>query len=73
VELLGQFTLGRQFVAWLENAERQLLADTLADLLERAARVDRAKIRRRRRSGGPMVRTSLAPNRRGLLGAAGRI
>ena len=39
-ELLGQIAFGRQLVARLENAERELLADAFAAFLERTPRVD---------------------------------
>ena len=35
-ELLRQIAFGRELVARLEDAERELLADTLANLLERS-------------------------------------
>ncbi len=39
-ELLREIALRRQLVAGLEHAERQLLANALADFLERAPRVN---------------------------------
>ena len=60
-ELLGEIALRRQLVARLEDAERELLADALADLLERAPRVDRPKARRRRRAGRTVIGGAIAP------------
>ena len=50
-----EVALRRQFVAGLEHTERELLADALADLLKRPARVDRPETRRCRGPGGAMV------------------
>ena len=69
-ELLGEIALRRQLVAGLEHAERQLLADALADFLERAPRVNRPKSRRGRRAGGTVIGGPIAPVRRGGRGRA---
>src|SRR6185436_14647460 len=70
-ELLGQITLGRQLVARLENAKRELLADTLADFLERTPGVDRAERRRSRGSGCTVVGDPFAPIGRWGSGTGG--
>lgn len=71
-ELLGQIALGRQLVARLEDAERELLADALADFLERTPCVDRAEFRPGRRSGRPVIGDQFAPIGRGGPGPGRR-
>ena len=71
-ELLREVALGRQLVARLENAERQLLADALADFLERAPGVDRAELTGRRRRRRAMIGSPVAPGGRAASRAGGR-
>ena len=71
-ELLGQIALGRQLVARLEDAERELFADALADFLERTPRVDRPECRRGRRSGRAVIGDPFAPAGRRGHGTGGR-
>src|SRR6185436_18106151 len=70
-ELLRQIAFGRQLVARLEDAERELLADALADFLERAPRVDRAKFRRGWRSSRAVIGNPFAPTGRRGPGRGG--
>ena len=71
-ELLREIALRRQLVARLEDAERELLANALADFLERAPGVDRPEFRRGRRAGGTMIGGPIAPIERRRPGAGGR-
>ncbi len=70
-ELLRQIALGGQLVAGLEHAERQLLADPRADLLEGAPRVNRPERHGGRRAGRPGDRRRVPAAPRGERPLAG--